>query len=61
MMTDQTISDADLEHQLARERARNAGLEHGLTALNARLIELREENASLRRALDERDRAPVVA
>ena len=39
---------ADLEHQLELERARNAGLEGGLTALDQRVTELRAENAALR-------------
>jgi predicted nucleic acid-binding Zn-ribbon protein len=60
MTIEQTPSD-DLEHQLARERARNAGLERGLTALNERLVELREENAALRQALDERNGTAAVA
>lgn len=38
----------ELEERLARERARNAGLERGLEALNARVTELRAENARLR-------------
>ena len=46
---------ARLEHQLDLERARNAGLERGLTALDHRVTELREENALLREALDARD------
>jgi hypothetical protein len=52
----------DLQHQLDRERARNAGLAQGVTALNARLTELHAENAALRRALEQRDGAvPDVA
>ena len=45
---------ARLEHQLELERARNAGLERGLTALDRRVTELREENAVLREELDAR-------
>ncbi len=38
----------ELEERLAREQARNAGLERGLEALSARVTDLREENARLR-------------
>jgi hypothetical protein len=41
----------DLERQLRRERARNAGLEHGLSALHRRMMDLHAENAQLRAAL----------
>ena len=51
--TDLTARIAQLEHQLVLERARNAGLERGLTALDRRAGELREENAALRGALAE--------
>ena len=33
----------ELEEQLRRERARSAGLEHGLSALSRRVLELRKE------------------
>jgi predicted RNase H-like nuclease (RuvC/YqgF family) len=39
----------ELEERLDRERARNAGLERGLSALSRTVAELREENARLRR------------
>jgi hypothetical protein len=45
---------ADLTGQLERERARNAGLEQGLSALSGRVELLRDENAELRRQLAER-------
>ena len=38
----------DLEMQLDRERARNAGLERGIEALTAVVEDLRAENARLR-------------
>lgn len=38
----------DLEMQLERERARNAGLERGIEALTAVVDELRADNARLR-------------
>jgi hypothetical protein len=38
----------ELETQLERERARNAGLEQGLESLSVRVGELRAENARLR-------------
>ena len=38
----------ELEDQLDRERARNAGLAQGIEALTARIAELRAENARLR-------------
>jgi hypothetical protein len=44
-------SESELHRQLARERARNAGLEGGLAVLSHRLEALREENARLRRAI----------
>jgi hypothetical protein len=43
-----------LTEQLERERARNAGLERGLSALSERVELLRHENAELRRQLAER-------
>lgn len=43
-----------LTEQLERERARNAGLERGLTALSERVDELRRENVELRRRLEAR-------
>jgi hypothetical protein len=51
---------AELVHltvQLERERARNAGLERGLSALSERVELLRHENAELRRQLAERPAA----
>ena len=53
--TDTDLQDriAQLEHQLELERARNAGLERGLTALDRRVNELRDENAQLRETLDD--------
>ena len=50
--TDLRARIAGLEHQLELERARNAGLERGLTALDRRVTELRAENAALRAELD---------
>ena len=50
--TDLHARIAELEHQLELERARNEGLESGLTALDQRVTELREENAALREALE---------
>jgi hypothetical protein len=41
----------DLHRQLARERARNAGLERGLSTLHQRVKDLHAENAQLRAAL----------
>jgi hypothetical protein len=41
----------ELERELRRERARNAGLEHGLSALHRRMMDLHAENAQLRAAL----------
>ena len=38
----------ELTEQLERERARNAGLEQGISALTARVEALREENTRLR-------------
>jgi hypothetical protein len=38
----------ELRRQLARERARNAGLEHGISALDARVRGLSAELAELR-------------
>ena len=38
----------ELEQRLARERSRNAGLERGLTALDASVNALRRENERLR-------------
>ena len=52
--TDPAARIADLEHQLELERARNAGLESGLTALDRRVTELRAENAALRAELEGR-------
>ena len=43
----------ELAAQLERERARNAGLERGLTALSERVAALRAENADLRDRLGE--------
>ena len=40
-----------LRRQLARERARNAGLEIGISALNRRVADLAAENAQLRAQL----------
>jgi cell division protein FtsB len=40
----------ELEEQLARERARNEGLERGIEALSATVEELRRENERLRSA-----------
>jgi hypothetical protein len=42
---------ASLRKQLERERARSAGLERGIVALNRRVEELRAENAALRAQL----------
>ncbi len=39
----------ELEVRLQRERSRNAGLERGLTALDASVNALRRENERLRR------------
>ena len=50
--TDLRARIADLEHRLELERARNAGLERGLTALDRRVTELRAENAALRAELE---------
>jgi len=36
----------ELEHLLHLERARNAGLEHGLSALSERVVALREPTSS---------------
>ena len=38
----------ELNEQLGRERARNAGLEQGIAALTERIEALREENRALR-------------
>jgi cell division protein FtsB len=46
----------DLTERLERERARNAGLERGLTALSEQVERLRDENAELRGQLDRRAR-----
>jgi uncharacterized protein YigA (DUF484 family) len=40
-----------VQRQLARERARNAGLESGISALHRRVIDLCAENAQLRAEL----------
>jgi uncharacterized protein YigA (DUF484 family) len=40
-----------VHRQLARERARNAGLESGISALHRRVTELCAENAQLRAEL----------
>ena len=40
-----------LHRQLARERARNAGLETGISALNRRVSDLVDENNRLRAQL----------
>jgi chromosome segregation ATPase len=42
----------ELESRLARERSRSAGLERGVTALDAQASSLRSENARLRKALE---------
>ena len=42
----------ELTEQLERERARNAGLEQGISALTERVEALRVENLELRRRLE---------
>ena len=42
----------DVNARLERERARNAGLERGISALSARVDALRLENLELRRKLE---------
>ena len=42
----------ELNGRLERERARNAGLERGVSALSARVDALRLENLELRRKLE---------
>ena len=42
----------ELTGQLERERARNAGLEQGISALTERVEALRDENLELRRRLE---------
>ena len=51
MTVDLSVSElhariAELEHQLELERARNAGLERGVTALDQRVTELRERETA---------------
>jgi hypothetical protein len=45
------VAVRDLTERLERERARNAGLERGLSALSERVELLRDENLELRRQL----------
>jgi regulator of replication initiation timing len=56
MPTIELLPDPDLlrelSEQLDRERARNAGLEQGITALTERVDALRLENLELRRRLE---------
>ena len=62
MATIHLVSDPDamaqeireLHERLDRERARNAGLEQGISALSERVDALRLENLELRRKLEHR-------
>jgi uncharacterized sporulation protein YeaH/YhbH (DUF444 family) len=51
----------EMESQLRRERARNQGLERGLSALSVRVETLRRENAAQRSMLDGGSGAPGSA
>jgi predicted nuclease with TOPRIM domain len=49
---DLTLHVRELTEKLERERARNAGLEQGISALTERVDALRDENLELRRKLE---------